>query len=101
MTEAKFIQQCNKQLEEKFHINPSVQGVFIDAMSQASWNINDATQQQAFQNETGKLWNFSKSSQLFAFKTVEDILEENVRLKKEVDWKRFKENCHDSKKTEN
>merc|ERR1711962_856377 len=86
ITEAGFIRKCNTQLEEKFHINPSVSGVFIDAMSQASWNQNDAAQQEAYQRETGKLWNFSKSSELFAFKTVEDIMEENVKLKNEVDW---------------
>ena len=85
-TEAKFIQQCNAILEEKFHINPTVQGVFIDAMSQASWNKNDAAQQEAFQRETGKLWTFSKTSQLFTFKTVEDFMEENAKLKNEVDW---------------
>merc|ERR1711962_1827428 len=86
ITEEKFIKQCNAQLEEQFHINPTVNGVFIDAMSQASWNKNDAAQQEAYQRETGKLWNFSKSSELFAFKTVEDIMEENVKLKNEVDW---------------
>merc|ERR1719295_1483248 len=75
ITEEKFIRQLNNQLNEKFHINPSVQGVFIDAMSQASWNKNDATQQEAFQRETGKLWKFSNTSKLFAFITVEDIME--------------------------
>ena len=86
ITEAKFIREWNKQLAEKFRINPSVQGVFIDAMSQDQWNKNDPAQQEAFQRETGKLWTFSKTSELFAFKTVEDILEENVKLKNEVDW---------------
>ena len=84
--ERNFIQRCNKLLAERFHINPSVGGVFIDAMSQASSNKNDAAQQEAFERETGKLLEFSNSSQLFAFVTVEDIMEENVKLKNEVDW---------------
>merc|ERR1712212_822773 len=85
-TEEKFIQQWNQQLQDKFHIKQKLQGVFIDAMSQDSWAKDDQAQQVAFQRETAKLWKFAQSSDLFAFKTVEDVLAENESLKAEVKW---------------
>merc|ERR1719495_925340 len=85
-TEDKFIQQWNEQLQDKFHINQTLQGVFIDAMSQSSWAKDDQAQQVAFQRETAKLWKFAQNSDLFAFKTVEDVLAENQKLKQEVKW---------------
>merc|ERR1719495_2378711 len=57
-TEDRFIQQWNSQLRDKFHINQTLQGVFIDAMSQVSWAKDDEPQQIAFQRETAKLWKF-------------------------------------------
>merc|ERR1711962_1238302 len=36
-----------------------------------------------FQQETQKLWDFAKNQNLFAFKTVEDVLKENQQLKDE------------------
>ena len=73
----------NRQLEEKFHINRTIPGVFIDSWSQQEWNIDDQIQQDAFQRETEKLWVFAKSKDLFEFKTVEDIMEENHACKEE------------------
>ena len=85
-TEDRFIQQWNSQLRDKFHINQTLQGVFIDAMSQVSWAKDDKPQQIAFQRETAKLWKFAQDSDLFAFRTVQDVLEENKRLKNENKW---------------
>ena len=64
-TEEWFLDQWNKELEEKFHINVTVPGVFIDSWSQQPWNIEDGNQQEAFFRETGKLWDFSQEKDLF------------------------------------
>ena len=37
-----------------------------------------------FQNETNKLWKFATDRELFKFRTVDNVLEENHRLKREV-----------------
>ena len=38
------------------------------------------------QNETWKLWDFADQNRTFPFKTIDDVLEENQRLKEEVQW---------------
>ena len=73
-------------LQSKFHLDASLDAVFIDAWSQQPWNVDDASQQVAFQRETEKLWNFAINNDVFEFKTVEDVLEENQELKDEVRW---------------
>ena len=83
-TEQQFLKEVNDQLKEKFHIKQTLDGVFIDAMSQSLDDIDDQDEQIAFQRETAKLWSFSQNRNLFAFKTVEDVLEENQSLKEEV-----------------
>jgi regulator of replication initiation timing len=40
-------------------------------------------QQDAFDRETGILWNFATTVQEFAFKSIQDVLEENDQLKRE------------------
>jgi len=66
----------NKQLQEKFHIERNLSSVFIDSWSQQEWNIEDEPQQIAFRQETGKLWEIMSALPGFAFKTIEDILED-------------------------
>ena len=39
-----------------------------------------------FQSETTKLWNFAERNDLFTFRTVGDVLEENQELKSEIKW---------------
>ena len=85
-TEEKFLQQWNEQIKAKFHINITLPGMFIDSFSQQPWNKQDKHQQDVFKQQTDKLWNFAQNKKLFAFKTVEDVLEENDKLMKEVDW---------------
>merc|ERR1719495_2883761 len=85
-TEENFIREWNEQLQQKFHINQTLQGVFIDAMSQDSWAKDDMPQQEAFQRETAKLWKFAQGSDLFAFRTVQDVLAENKELKDEIKY---------------
>ena len=86
MTEEKFLGQWNSHLKTKFHINVTLPGVFIDSFSQQPWNKPDSHQQEIFKQQTDKLWDFAENESLFAFKTVEDVLEENHKLKQEVQW---------------
>ena len=55
-------------------------------MSQDSWAKDDKQQQDAFQKETAKLWKFAQGSDLFAFRTVQDVLAENKELKDEIKY---------------
>jgi len=81
-----FMEDWNNLLREKCHVNVTLEGVFIDAFSQKGYNLEDKDQQEAFQRETGKLWDYSLNKDLFEFKTIEDILSENEDLKAEVRW---------------
>jgi len=81
-----FYNEINKQLEEKFHIGMMLPIVFIDSFAKHPNNSNDATQQEHFQIETEKAWNFSKTSPEFQFKTIDEILEENYEMRDEIEW---------------
>jgi len=83
-TEQFFMEEWNQLLQEKFHINVTLDGVFIDSWSQQPWNIYDEGQQIAFKRETTKLWDFAKGNGLFEFRTVGDVLDENQELKEEI-----------------
>ena len=82
-TEESFLEEWNGHLKDKFHINTTLPGVFIDSFSQQPWNKGDKHQQDIFKQETQKLWDFAQSKDIFAFKTVEDVLKENQELKAE------------------
>jgi len=79
-TEKEFMAEWNSLLQEKFHIEVELQGVFIDAYSQQDDFMDDESQQMAFNKETSKLWEFALQNELFLFRTIEDVLEENQRL---------------------
>ena len=44
-----FLSEWNNQFKEKFHLAKELSGVFIDSWSQQPWNIEDPSQQDAFQ----------------------------------------------------
>ena len=71
-TEDNFIEEWNQSLREKFQVNVTLSGVFIDSWSQQSWNINDEDQQAVFLRETSKLWEFAANNNLFEFKNIGD-----------------------------
>ena len=48
--------------------------------------MNDNDQQVAFKRETEKLWQYSQANDLFTFRTVGDVLQENQELKAEIKW---------------
>jgi len=85
-TEDKLLEEWNELLRSKFHITEELDGVFIDSFSQQPWNIPDPMQQEAFQRETGKLWMFLEEHDVFPFRTIGDVLQENQDLKDEVNW---------------
>ena len=85
-TEDKLMAEWNELLRSKFHITGELEGVFIDSFSQQPWNLPDPLQQEAFQRETEKLWTFLQEHDLFPFRTIGDVLEENQNLKDEVKW---------------
>ena len=59
-------------------------GAFIDSFSQQPWNLEDNDQQTAFKRETQKLFEFANTNEVFMFRTVEDVLKENQKLKADV-----------------
>jgi len=67
-------------------INDTFDFLFMDSQSQTEDNIEDSAQQVRWRNETEKLWQFasSKLQTPMEFKDVNDILQDNRRLKREV-----------------
>ena len=55
-TEKKFVSEWNQLLSEKFHLNITLPGAFIDSYAKQPWNLDDKDQQIAFTRETGKLF---------------------------------------------
>merc|ERR1719264_631119 len=84
--EAWFKGQINTQLCEKLHVCKNFTFVFADSWSQTpDYNTNDQLQQDHWQTETGKLWEVTTTrAQRFDFQTIDDILEENARQKREI-----------------
>jgi len=84
-TEQWYMEETNKLLHDKFHIDIDLEGVFIDAFSQQDLFMEDESQQEAFERETNKLWEFASQNELFTFRTIGDVLEENQRLHDIID----------------
>ena len=85
-TETWWMDEMNAQLHEKFHLEQNLTAVFIDSWAKQEWNLNDPLQQEAFDRETEKLWTIISNNPTFEFKTIQDVLEENRRLKEENKW---------------
>ena len=75
-TESWWIEEKNKQIQARFHIEKDLDAVFIDSWSQQTWNLEDQLQQIAFQRETKKLWDLFSAMDSFEFKTIQDVIEE-------------------------
>ena len=83
-----FCEDRNRQLQEKFNVKKNFTCVFSDSWSQTpgppGFNTDDPLQQEHWKNETGILWEITTSREdSFNFMTIDDILEENTRLKVE------------------
>ena len=86
--EAWFCGETNSQLQEKFNLDLTFTCVFTDSWSQTpgppGFNTDDPLQQEHWKTETGILWDITASREdTFGFLTIDDILEENTRLKEE------------------
>ena len=73
--------------KDKLHVDKNLTCVFTDSWSQTGHNVEDPLQQEHWVKETGILWDFTTSREdTFGFMTIDDILEENARLKEENKW---------------
>jgi len=86
--EAWFCEDRNRQLQEKFNLKKNITCVFSDSWSQTpgppGFNTEDQLQQEHWKDETSILWDITTSRKdSFSFMTIDDILEENTRLKVE------------------
>ena len=82
--EAWFMREFNAQFQAKFGINKTFTFAFMGSWSQSPLGINDPVQQEYWQQETQKLWEFStERNETFEFMTIDDVLEENVKCKEE------------------
>ena len=84
--EAAFSQSMMGAIEEKFHVGRNLTFAFIDSWAKHPMNLEDEQQQDAFARETDILWNFALSSEEFIFKSIQDVLDENAKLKAEVEY---------------
>jgi hypothetical protein len=73
-------------IEEKFHVGRNLTFAFIDSWAKHPMNLGDQQQQDAFARETNILWNFALSKEEFVFKSIQDVLDENQKLKAEVEF---------------
>ena len=85
--EAWFCNQTNTQLRDKLHVEKNFTCVFTDSWSQTGHNVEDPLQQEHWMTETDVLWDITTSREdTFGFMTIDDILEDNARLKEENKW---------------
>merc|ERR1719219_1371520 len=83
--EAWIKREISSKLQEKFHLNKNFSFVFLEAYSQSGRNLNDETQQRYWKEETDKLWSeATASNEIFDFKTIDEVLQENSRFKREI-----------------
>jgi len=87
--EAWFGDEIDTQLCEKLQVCKNFTYVFADSWSQTPgpprFNTDDQLQQEHWQIETRKLWEVTTTrTQSFYFQTIDDILEENARQKREI-----------------
>ena len=78
-----FVNEMNRQLQDKLNMNITLNGVFIDAQAKFPGEDQDETQQMYFQQETAKLFDFLQNKEDFYFRTIDDVLAENAALKEE------------------
>merc|ERR1712223_490865 len=85
-----FEAEITGQIQSKFNVHRNFPFIFADSWSQTTvppgFNKEDELQQQHWLEETDKLWDAAKQrEQPFQFKTINDILEENIRQKRAIE----------------
>ena len=82
--EAWFMRELSWQLAEKFGVTRNFTFAFMDSFSQSGPELSDEVQQQHWWEETLKLWEEATGrNETFDFKTIDDVLEENVVCREE------------------
>ena len=84
-TESWYLEEKNKQLKERFHLEHDLDAVFIDSWAKQDWNLEDESQQEAFDRESTKLWDLFSSMTTFEFKTIQDVIEELDECQTQLD----------------
>jgi len=82
--EAYYKTAMNEELNEKFHVGYDLPVLFIDSWAQKGANQEDELQQDHFNEETQKLWDFANAKEPFPFKGMDEILEENNNLRNAI-----------------
>ena len=79
------MQEISSQLQEELQLKRNFTFIFLEALSQTEANINDQVQQQYWKKETDKLWRkATERRKTFEFKTIDDVHEDNAKLKREI-----------------
>jgi len=84
--------EINYELAKHLHVEMELPCVFIDSFSQKEESKDDDVQQMHWEEETSRLWMFADSTEEFVFKTIDEVLEENYKMKQEID--EFKDKSH-------
>merc|ERR1719341_21743 len=89
--EAHFAANINSMMQKYFGLDKNFTFVFTDSWSQTAgppgFNTDDPLQQGHWQEETGILWELTVGrDKTFSFMTIDDILEENTRMRAEIKW---------------
>merc|ERR1712130_239871 len=89
--EAHFAANINSMMQKYFGLNRNFTFVFTDSWSQTAgppgFNTDDPLQQEHWQEETNILWELTVGrDETFSFMTIDDILEENARMRAEIKW---------------
>ena len=84
-SEEAWLADTNAFLDEEFAIGYSLDAVFIDSWAKMPFNLGDQGQQDAFNREAGKLWDFTMTMEPFDFMTIEDVLLELDHCKETVE----------------
>ena len=69
ITEESALLDINTNLQNMFHLNHSLPGVFIDSF--AVFYPDDQIQQEYFTQYTQELWTFAREKEAFSFYTIE------------------------------
>ena len=78
--EQAFSMSMMRAIEAKFHVGRNLTFAFVDSWAKHPMNLNDELQQEAFRRKSNILWNFALNSNELAFKSIQDVLEENHKL---------------------
>jgi len=84
-TEEWLIDEMNAGLQKVTHLKRNLTAYFIDSWSQLGPNLDDKDQQDAFNEETDRLWKRASSLDLFAFKTIQDVLQDLKKCQDTLD----------------